>query len=132
MNIGMIKGGETINSVAGKCMITIDFRIAKEEHIEIINNKLNELLSNYNAKLTIRDIISPRLNNSDISFLEELSQKKETKCYLTEGSIIDKNTIILGPGPDTSHQKNEYIEYEKLKKTEELYQKIIEYYNQNN
>jgi acetylornithine deacetylase len=132
MNIGMIKGGETVNSVAGKCMITIDFRIAKEEHIEIINNKLNELLSNFDAKIVLKDSLPPKINNNDISFLEELSQKKETKCYVTEGSVINKNFIILGPGPDTSHQKNEYVEYAKLKKTEELYQKIIEYYNQNN
>ena len=33
MNIGMINGGETVNSVAGKCSITIDFRISKEDQI---------------------------------------------------------------------------------------------------
>ncbi len=129
INIGMINGGETINSVAGYCKIVIDCRIAKFEHLEMIRSKIESILQNYQAKLTVVENIPPRLNNSDISFLEELSAKKETKCYLTEGSILDKNTIILGVGPDTSHQKNEYTSYELLKKTESLYQTIIEYYN---
>ena len=132
MNIGMINGGETINSVPGKCTIIIDFRIAKEEHIEIIKNELNEILKNYQANMIITDLFPPRLNLNDISFLEEISEKKQTKCYLTEASAIDKNTIILGTGPDTSHQKNEYTSYELLKKTESLYQTIIEYYNKKN
>ena len=132
MNIGMINGGETVNSLAGKCMITIDFRIVKEYQINNILEKIKDILKNYKANLIIKQITPPKLNNNDSSFLEELSQKKETKCYLTEGSVIDKNFVILGPGPDTSHQKNEYIEYDLLKKTEFLYQKIVEYYNKKN
>ncbi len=129
INFGMINGGETINSVAGKCNLIIDCRIAKSEHMELIKNKINEILSKYDSKATITEELLPRLNYSDISFLENISSKKETKCYLTEGSVLDKNTIILGVGPDTSHQKNEYTSYELLKKTESLYQTIIEYYN---
>lgn len=43
MNIGMINGGESVNSVAGKCEISIDFRVAKEEQLEAIikKNKTN-------------------------------------------------------------------------------------------
>ena len=129
MNIGMIEGGESINSVPGKCKITIDFRISNEEDNEIILSKLNELLKKYNSKLIIKESILPKINNNDISFLEKISTKKETKCYITEGSFINKNFIILGPGPDTSHQKNEYIYYSSLKKTVGLYKKIIEFYN---
>lgn len=132
INFGMINGGETINSVPGKCTLIIDCRVAKEEHIEKINEKINKLLSQYDSNLTITECLPPRLNYSDISFLENISSKKETKCYLTEGSVLDKNTIILGVGPDTSHQKNEYTSYKLLKKTESLYQTIIEYYNKKN
>lgn len=132
MNIGMIKGGETVNSVAGKCEISIDFRIAKLEHLESITKKIKDLLKLYNSKLTIKQSIPPKLNKTDLQFLEEISSKKETKCYLTEGSYIDKNFIILGPGPDTSHQKNEYINLSSLSKTEQLYKKIIEFYNERN
>ena len=129
MNIGLINGGETENSVPGKCYITIDFRIAKKEHLDMIENKVKELLSNYDSECITNFKVAPNINNNDISFLEKISSKKETKCYFTEGSFIDKNFIILGPGPDTSHQKNEYITIESLNKTVELYIKIIEYYN---
>ena len=130
MNIGMINGGETVNSVPGKCMITMDFRIANKDDLPLIENKVNELLKNYNSKLYVLERIEPKINKNDISFLEDISTKKQTKCYLTEGSIIDKNFIILGPGPDTSHQKNEYIFHSSIKKTEELYEAIIKYYNE--
>ena len=132
MNIGMINGGETVNSVPGKCNVTIDFRIANESDLDLLKNKINKLLKKYNSKLIIRQSIAPKINNNDISFLEKISSKKETKCYLTEGSYIDKNFIILGPGPDTSHQKNEYIFLDSIRKTEELYLEIIKYYNKNN
>ena len=129
MNIGMIKGGETVNSVAGKCQISIDFRIAKKSHLEKIKTDITKMLKKYNYKLHIKQSIMPNINNNDISFLEKISNKKQTKCYLTEGSYIDKKFIILGPGPDTSHQKNEYIERDSLVVTTNLYKKIIEYYN---
>ena len=129
MNIGMIKGGESVNSLAGKCEISIDFRIIKDKHLDIID-KIKILLEKYDSKLEIRQKIGPNINNNDISFLEKISSKKKTKCYLTEGSYIDKNFIILGPGPDTSHEKNEYILNSSLEKTVKLYKKIIEYYNE--
>lgn len=130
MNVGLIKGGETVNSVAGKCEISMDFRTIKKEHPDMIVKKVKELLKSYNdARVTVRQNVMPKINKNDISFLEAISTKKETKCYLTEGSYIDKNFIILGPGPDTSHQKNEYVSQESLKKIEDLYINIIKYYN---
>ena len=129
MNIGMINGGETVNSVPGKCSISIDFRISKNSHLKQIINKVKNILKKYDFKLIIKQNIKPNINKNNIEFLERISSKKQTKCYLTEGSYINKNFIILGPGPDTSHQKNEYIEINSLYKTEELYIKIIEYYN---
>ena len=129
MNIGMITGGETVNSVPGRCRITIDFRIAYSYQISEILDTIYRLLENYKAEFIVKNSVFPKINQSDISFLEQISFKKETKCYITEGSFIDKNSIILGPGPDTSHQKNEYIMLSSLQKTVEIYKKIIEFYN---
>ena len=131
MNIGLINGGETVNSVPGKCTIPMDFRIAIPNQGEKILNKVKKLLKEYNHELIVKQALNPNINHSDISFIEKLACKKETKCYLTEGSYIDKNFIILGPGPDTSHQKNEYIEIAELEKTVNLYKEIIKYYNKN-
>lgn len=130
MNVGMIDGGETVNSVPGKCSITIDFRIANKEDIDYLLDYINLELNNYNSNLNIVNKVLPKINDSDISFIEDISCKKGTFGGLTEGSFIDNNFIILGPGPDTSHQKNEYITIDSLNKTEELYTKIIEYYNE--
>ena len=130
MNIGLINGGETVNSVPGKCEISIDFRIIKKEHILKIEKYVKKLVDKYNASYKIFECCNPMINKNNIEFLEQISSKKQTKCYLTEASIINKNSIILGVGPDTSHQKNEYIEINKLNKTVELYKVIIEYYNQ--
>lgn len=132
MNIGIIKGGETVNSVPGKCEMTIDFRIANKKHLKMIKTDVMKMLKKYNSKIHIEESIAPNINKNDISFLEEISTKKQTKCYLTEGSFIDKNFIILGPGPDTAHQKNEYITIDSLNKTTDLYKEIIEYYNKEN
>lgn len=129
MNVGMINGGETINSVPGLCKITMDFRLANEEDLDLIINKIKELLKLYNAKLKIGLIIMPKLNNNDISFIEKISSKKEAKSFITDGSFIDKNFIILGAGPITAHQKNEYISNSSLLKTKELYKEIIKFYN---
>ena len=72
----MINGGETVNSVPGKCMITMDFRIANKDDLSLIENKVNELLENYNSKLYVLERIEPKINKNDISFLEEISTKK--------------------------------------------------------
>lgn len=130
MNIGMIEGGETVNSVPGKCMVTIDFRIANTNQADSILRDIKKIIENYDCDLIIKNNIAPKLNKNNIEFLEKISTKKETKCYITEGSFIDKNFIILGPGPDTSHQKNECISLTSLKKTVDLYICIIEFYNE--
>ena len=88
-------------------------------------------MKKYDSEFVVFDNHEPKINKNDISFLEKISCKKETKSYLTEASAINKNSIILGPGPDTSHQKNEYISIDSLNKTVNLYKNIVEYYNQN-
>ena len=39
--------------------------------------------------------------------------------------LLDKNIIILGPGPITAHQKDERIQKESFNKCQEIYRKII-------
>ena len=130
MNIGMINGGETENSVPGKCSITVDFRINKESDIEKILSKVKEVLNSYESELVIEHNVVPKLNESNIGFLESISASKETANYFTEASFIESdNIIILGPGPVSAHEKNEYITFDSLLKSEELYISIIEFYN---
>ena len=132
VNIGLIKGGESVNSVAGKCEISLDFRIASLDDLRRLQQDLPAMVNKYQGHLIIKQNLPPRINTSDLSFLEKAAGQKQTKCYLTEGSYIDNNFIILGPGPDTSHQKNEYITIASLEETVALYKLIIDHYTQAN
>ena len=130
MNVGMIKGGESVNSVAGKCEITLDFRIAKDEHLGKIEKDVRKILKDYDAIISIKNKIKPKINLEDMSFLESISSKKQTANYLTEASFIESKAIILGPGPVTAHEKNEYITIDSLEKIEQLYIEIVKKYNE--
>ena len=116
MNVGIINGGSAVNSIPASCDITLDFRITKNEHIEIIKDKINELGKKYNCEISIFEEIKSFINETNL-----VSQIK-TANFFTEASIIDTKTkLILGTGPVTAHEINEYI-------TEESYDKLVNQY----
>lgn len=118
MNVGTINGGSAKNSVSASCNVTIDFRIAKKEHIDIIKEKIEKLSNIYNYKVNIIECIEPFFNKTDIT------DKIKTTNFITEASLLNaKNKIILGPGPVTAHEVNEYI-------TEQSYQKLVKQYKE--
>ena len=80
MNIGLINGGNSINSVSDKCESFIDFRIAKEEHIEKIKQKIDELSAKYKADISYEIEIQPFFNKID--FIEN----EKTANFMTEAS----------------------------------------------
>ena len=56
-----------------------------------------------------------------------LIKEIKTANFITEASFVNcKNKIILGPGPVTAHEVNEYITNESYEKTVEQYIEIIE------
>lgn len=120
MNIGLINGGNSINSVSDKCESFIDFRIAKEEHIETIKQKINELSDKYNADIYYEIEIQPFSNKID--FIEN----EKTANFMTEASWVKGKRIILGPGPITAHEINEYISKKSLRVLVEQYKELIE------
>ena len=121
MNVGIINGGSAKNSVSASCNVTIDFRIAKKEHINIIKEKIEKLSKKYNCKINIIECIEPFLNKTDIT------NKIKTANFITEASIVNaKNKIILGPGPVTAHEVNEYITKESYEKLVKQYKEMIE------
>lgn len=118
MNVGIIKGGSAMNSIPASCYVKMDFRIAKVIHIEQIKLKVNELAKKYKCKADIFDCIEPFI---DTSYIKE---NIKTANFLTEANIIKtKSRMILGAGPVTPHEINEYI-------TEESYNKLVEQYKQ--
>lgn len=122
MNIGLINGGSAKNSVAASAEVSVDFRIANENHIEIIENKIKELSKKYDCKVNIIENIGPFMNQID--FLENV----DTANFITEASFIENEKIkkiIIGPGPVTAHEINEYITQESFDKVVEQYKELI-------
>lgn len=119
MNIGLLNGGSAINSVASDCMSYVDFRIAKQNHINLIKQKLTELCKENGATYEIDIDIEP--------FYEEIPFIKEvhTAGFMTEASFIKGKRIILGPGPVTAHEVNEYVSIESLREVVNQYKEII-------
>lgn len=120
MNAGIINGGTAPNSISASCKITLDFRIAKTEHIEKILNKVEELAKEYKAKVEILQLVEPFAN--EIDFLKE----KKTTNFMTEAAMVkDSKRMILGTGPVTAHEVNENISEKSYEKLVSQYQELI-------
>ena len=119
MNIGLLNGGSAINSVAADCMSYVDFRIAKQVHIQKIKEELDSICKKYDATYDIDVNINPFYEN--IPFVDEAY----TAGFMTEASFIKGQRIILGPGPVTAHEVDECVTIESLRKTVEQYKDII-------
>ena len=120
MNVGIINGGSAKNSVPANCNVVMDFRILKKEHINKIQEKIEELSNKYNCTCNIIECIDPFFSKT------ELTEQIKTANFITEASLVEvKNKIILGSGPVTAHEVNEYITKESYEKTVEQYIEII-------
>lgn len=120
MNIGKISGGSAINSVPDSCEILVDFRTINKIEEQKIVNKLKILEEKYQAEVQELNKLSPFLNKSSIS--------NKTCNFITEASFLETDRIILGAGPITAHEVNEYITKESLYKLVEQYKELIEKY----
>lgn len=120
MNLGLINGGSARNSVPANCDISMDFRIIKNEHILLLKEKLNELSIKYDCIINIIEEIYPFCN--EVDFVD----KTKTANFMTEASFVENcKKIILGVGPVTAHEVNEYITVNSYKKLVEQYKNII-------
>lgn len=118
MNIGKIGGGTEINSVPDYCGFVIDFRTINKEIEEKIIEKMDELRIKYNANVIELNRISAFMNSNKYS--------NKTCNFITEASFLENERIILGAGPVTAHEVNEYITKESLYKLVEQYKEIME------
>lgn len=118
MNIGKIEGGSAINSVPDFCEFLVDFRTTNTRIESRIIEKIQELEKECEAKVeTI---------NKLPAFFYETNLSSKTCNFITEASFLKCNCIILGTGPVTAHETNEYITKESLRQLVEQYKKMIE------
>ena len=121
MNIGLIRGGSARNSIPANCYLTLDFRITDNEHMNEIKEKVEKLSEKYECTAKIVESIESFINETDSNDIAE------TANFITEASFLKDvhKKIILGPGPVTAHEVNEYITEESYKKLVEQYKEII-------
>ena len=74
----------------------------------------------YKAKVEELNRLSP--------FWNKIENYSKTCNFITEASFLKNNRIILGAGPVTAHEVNEYITTESLYQLVEQYKKLIEKY----
>lgn len=118
MNIGKINGGSAINSVPDSCEVLVDFRTISTKSEEKIIEKINELRIKYEANVEELNKLS--------SFMNETEYSNKTCNFITEASFLNNTErIILGTGPVTAHEVNEYITVESLNKLVEQYKELI-------
>lgn len=122
MNIGIINGGSAINSIPASCKVLLDFRIANNKHINLLKSKINELSVKYKCNPNVLQSIKSFINKTS------LTDNVKTAGFITEASFInnDITKVILGLGPVTAHEVNEYMTEESYNSLVNQYIKIIE------
>ncbi|GAK30133.1 succinyl-diaminopimelate desuccinylase [Weissella oryzae SG25] len=131
----ILRGGIQANSIAGEAKLSELTRIIPELPAQTLANKLNQLVTNLNQQnpsaayleLLIKDMgaamISPAeakivlagQDTAKIAFPNEstlptLSASMGTDASRFAAANPNLTVLILGPGNDTAHQENEYVE----------------------
>ena len=130
INIGTINGGTNICTTSDYTKILLGFRITKNpQDIKFIKDYIDKLINKYpKVEYKILNEIKPFYNeDSIIGFYEKISKKKRKPFFgVSEASFIDNNRLILGLGPITAHENDEFILKSSLTETIDIYKKIIE------
>lgn len=131
-NISKVNGGSAINKVAGDASVFFDFRTIRQEHHEMILDKVKELSIKYNAFQTVINNIKPiSCKDEDmITTIEKLTGKaRSTTAVVSEGAYVpNSDVILLGPGPNTSNEADEYISNFSYNNCIKLYKDLISIY----
>jgi acetylornithine deacetylase len=128
MNIGKINGGTMVNIVPDECSLSLEFRTINKSHNDRIKKTIINLLKNYNCDYKITVESNPMIckDKEFVALIESKTAKGKGMSFLTEASFVNNtNSIILGPGPITAHEADEYIYLDSYIKTIELYKNII-------
>lgn len=132
INIGKIEGGDAVNKVPDRCYVEFDARTIKKEHNLLIENRIKCMLKKYDCKFNIDMDIPSNINtdNKMIESIEKLTKNtRRGENYVTEASFLSEaESVILGVGPVTAHQSDEYIEKKKLNELVLIYEKILDKY----
>lgn len=140
INVGLISGGENLNSVPDHAEFTIDIRsTGKIIHSELLERLSQEL----GEDITFETLVDlPSVSSSETSAFvhvvyavcgidtEDVTIRKSLP-YMTDGAVLQQlyngiPTIILGPGQaEVAHQTDEFCYTAKIEDAVEIYKNII-------
>lgn len=128
-NLGKIQGGVSLNRVPGECSAYLEYRTIRADHNRQIIDKIKELAEKYNGFVTVIDDVAPMSTFAEnfISRLEELTgNKRSSVAVVSDGNYLtDQSVVLLGPGPITSGEKNEFISKFSYETLIEMYTKLL-------
>lgn len=128
-NLGKIQGGVSLNRVPGECSCYLEYRTIRADHNRQIIEKITELAEKYNGFVTVIDNVPPMSTFAEnfISRLEELTgNKRSSVAVVSDGNYLtDQSVVLLGPGPITSGEKNEFISKFSYETLIEMYTKLL-------
>ena len=130
INIGTFNGGTNICTTSAYTKVLLGFRITKNnKDITDIKKYIDKKIKKYKyTEYKILNEINPFYNEDEIvDFYEKITNRKRKPFFaVSEASFLNNNRLILGPGPITAHEDDEYISKSSLMETVEIYKKIIE------
>ena len=147
LNVGMIGGGISINTVPDQCSIEVGRRVSPSEcpdeaFAHILNYVRQELAEeDWVSEITFHEPtisksgLNDKINGEFAAYLQQVVQKAGHSGqrigvpYGTDGQAFcraEVPTVVFGPGSiDQAHTKDEWIELEQLEAASELYYQMI-------
>lgn len=148
-NVTMISGGEQINSIPSAASLKGNIRTIPEYDNDIVIKKMKELIDELNQKETYQLTLSIEANkisvksqeDSDIAKIAQEVVKRQVNVdspmigisATTDAAEFTKGqkefpVIIFGPGNDTPHQVDEYVEVANYLEMVDIYKEMVTTY----
>jgi succinyl-diaminopimelate desuccinylase len=140
INVGLVSGGENINSVPDYAEFTVDIRsTAMIKHSKVLERLSHELGDEIKIEKLV-DLMPVNTSGSS-SFVQsvysacgieaEKGGHGKSLPYMTDGAVLQPAyggipTVILGPGqPEMAHQTDEFCYVSKIEEAVIIYKEII-------
>jgi succinyl-diaminopimelate desuccinylase len=139
LNVGMISGGQNINSVPDRASFTIDFRtLPGQSHPELLERMQKTLGTE--ARIETRVDLPPVETDPELPWMRDVrrtaervlktSLPPEGKLAFTDASALTPAlgcpTVILGPGSqDMCHKTDEFCLVSRIEEAVEIYTDIM-------
>ena len=137
INLGKISGGNSFNSVADNCIMSLDIRYTSDTNKDEIINYIKKINNNVNISIILEsNIFKCDINNKMISKYISICNNILNKdidiigCETSSDAVYfsDKDipTIIMNPIGDFPHGEKEFVNKDSLVNLYNIYNKFLE------